>query len=333
MPHPVRWGIIGPGNIAHKFAAGLRAVDGATVAAVASRDPRRAAEFARTHQVARVHEDYAALAADPDIDAVYIATPHPFHAEPARRCLREGRAVLVEKPLTTSAATATELIECARASGVFLMEAMWTRFLPMMQQVRAWVTAGRIGEVRMLRASFGFRAGVDPASRLFSPALAGGGILDVGVYPLALARDLIPGEPSTIAASGHLGATGVDEQSAVLLGYPGGELALCDCAIRTAGPHDAQIRGTDGRIDIPTPFWAGTTAVLYDAGGAEVERFAQDHLENGYEYEAMAVAEALAAGWLEHPRAPHADTLAVLAIVDEARRQIGLRYPFEEERT
>lgn len=333
MSHACRWGIIGPGNIARKFAAGLSGADGASLVAVASRSLERAQGFvdecADAFPTAVAYQGEAALLASDQVDAVYIASPHVGHVDSALAAIAAGKAVLVEKPLATNRADAERVLTAARAAGVFCMEAMWTRFLPAIVQTRAWLADGRIGEPRLLRASFGFRCGWNPDHRLLSPDLAGGGILDVGVYPVALALDVFGNDVSRVHAVGHVGATGVDEQALIALQFPSGAIASCDCAVQTQTLHIAEIHGTEGRIIIEQPFWRATAARIEVGTGDEVERVDLPHAVNGYEYEAMAVAEALANGWLEHPHASHADTLACLAVCDQARADLGVIYPFE----
>ena len=256
-----RWGIIGPGSIAHKFATGLRALDDAQLVAVGSRSQDRADAFADAYDAPNRHASYEALVEDSEVDAVYVATPHPFHKENSILCLKAGKPVLCEKPFTINQHEAREVIEVACSEGVFLMEAMWTRFLPITKQVKAWVTDGAIGEVRMLYADFGFRARLNPEGRLFDLALGGGGLLDIGIYPISYASMIFDTQPATISSQAHIGETGVDEQAAMVFGYEEGQLALISCGVRIKTPHEAKILGTDGMITVPQ-FWDGRTAIL-----------------------------------------------------------------------
>lgn len=219
-----RWGIIGTGNIASQFARGLALLDDAELVAVGSRTAESAHEFGERFGARTRHASYADLASDPDVDAVYIATPHPLHLENTLLGLEAGKAVLCERPFAINAHQAEVMIATARKRGVFLMEAMWTRFLPHMVRLREIVASGAIGELRMLQADFGFRTSFNPQGRLFDPALGGGALLDVGIYPISLASMLL-GTPTRVTSMAHLGATGVDEQSAIILGYGGGQLA------------------------------------------------------------------------------------------------------------
>lgn len=326
----IRWGIIGPGLVAERFATALASVEGARLAAVAGRDLGRAQAFAKHFSADRAYPDRTELLKDPGIDIVYIATPHHDHLTAAREALRAGKAVLVEKPVCVNRAQAASLFKEAEEHGLFCMEAMWTRCLPVMMQVRQWVESGRIGALRQVRASFGFRCDVDPKHRLVNPDCAGGALLDVGIYPIALACDFFKETPVSIRASAHIGACGVDEQNALILGFPGGGLALCDSAIRTRTTHDACLFGTGGRIFIEAPFWCAITARL-EIDGSEPVRHERPHRINGYEYEIEEVVRCLREGRTESPLVSHAGSLRTLSILDEARRQIGLEYPPEVE--
>lgn len=323
MSHTVGWGILGAGRIAGRFAAEAKLVPGARLVAVGARSAERAAEFARQNGVERSYGSYADLVADPDVDAVYVATLHPQHCEHTLLALDAGKAVLCEKPFAVNAGQARQMIERARARRLFLMEAMWTRFNPITVQVRQWLGEGLIGEPRLATIDFGFRAAWDPASRILNPTLAGGALLDVGVYVLAYAS-MIFGRPAQIRAAGHIGETGVDEQTAMVLKYDGGQLASLTCAVRTATPQAARIDGTAGSIEVPA-FWRATTARLIRPDRPPLEATG-DH---GFRYEIAEVMTCLAAGRTESPAMPLDETLAIAETMDEIRRQIGLRYPFE----
>ena len=323
-----RWGIIGPGSIAHKFATGLRALDDAQIVAVGSRSQERADAFADAYDVPNRHASYEALAEDPEVDAVYVATPHPFHKENSILCLKAGKPVLCEKPFTINQYEAREVIEVARSEGVFLMEAMWTRFLPITKQVKTWVTDGAIGEVRMLYADFGFRARLNPKGRLFDLALGGGGLLDIGIYPISYASMIFDTQPATISSQAHIGETGVDEQAAMVFGYDKGQLALISCGVRIKTPHEAKILGTDGMITVPQ-FWDARTAIL--STGDKEEVMTLECAGNGYECEAAEVARCVRAGKLESDLMSHDDTLANMQTLDAIREQWGLKYPMEGE--
>ena len=332
MTTPFRWGIIAPGSIAKQFAHGLAAIPDAVLVAVGARDITKATAFATEFSTAtnkiRAHGSYAALAADPNVDAVYIASPHPFHREHALLCIAHGKAVLCEKPFAVNHADAAEIVAAAKAKGVFCMEALWTRFLPATARVRAWLADSRIGEVRMVCADFGFRCGWDPTSRLLDPNLAGGALLDVGCYGLAYARMIFGTDPLKLSAVATLGDTGVDEQIALSALYAQGRLASLTAAVRTSTNHDAWIYGTSGRIHVPG-YWHARSATLIQDGQAPVTA-TPEFVGNGYNYEAVEVAACVRAGRTQSALAPLAESLETMQAMDEARRQVGLSYPGEQ---
>ncbi|MBA2481450.1 MAG: Gfo/Idh/MocA family oxidoreductase [Planctomycetes bacterium] len=330
MTAPIRWGILGTGNIAKQFARGLQAVPDATLAAVGSRSQASADAFGSEFTVARRHATYEALARDPEVDAIYVSTPHPMHQANSELCLRAGKAVLCEKPFTINATQAAQVIALARTEKRFLMEAMWTRFQPAIARVRQWLQEGAIGEPRIVQADFGFRAGVDPKSRLFDPALGGGALLDVGVYTVAMASMVFGPTPTRIDAQAHLGSTGIDEQTAMVLGYAGGGLAVLSCAVRTNTPHETRIIGTEGSIHIPS-FWRATKATL--TRGSATETVEMPFTGNGYNYQAIEVGRCLRAGLTESPVISLDETLAIMRTMDAVRDRIGLRYPDESTKS
>ncbi|MDZ7266345.1 MAG: Gfo/Idh/MocA family oxidoreductase [candidate division KSB1 bacterium] len=323
----IRWGILSTGRIAQAFAQSLAVLPDAQLHAVGSRRAAAAEAFGARFNVPRRHASYAALAADEEVEVIYIGTPHSLHAENCLLCLQAGKAVLCEKPFTINAAEAETVIQFARHQRRFLMEAMWTRFLPAVVQVREWLAEGMIGEPRLLLADFGFRAEFDPASRLFAPELGGGALLDVGIYPLALAA-MIFGPPQRLASMAHLGPTGVDEQCGMILGYDGGALALLAAANRSETPKEATIIGSAGRITLHAPFFKTTRVTLARHG--RPEQTVQAPYESfGYQYEAAEVMACLRAGRLESEIMPLDESLQLMQTMDEIRRQWGLRYPCE----
>lgn len=328
MTH-TRWGILGAGRIAGVFAEGLANLPDAELLAVGSRSQENADAFAERFGVARRYASYQALADDPDVDAIYVATPHVLHAENSLQCLRAGKAVLCEKPFTINANQAERVIAYAREHGVFLMEAMWTRFLPHMQTLRGLLEDGAIGEPRLLDASFGFRTGFNPRGRLFDPALGGGALLDVGVYTVSLAS-MIFGTPREVSGLATLGETGVDEQGAVLLGYDDGQLASLNFAIRTNTLHEAVLSGTEGQIKINQQWWAPSSLTLSRAG-AEDQHFAPAAIGNGYAHEAIEVQRCLQDGRTESSVMPLDETLAIMRTMDRLRAHWGVQYPGEEQ--
>lgn len=328
MGDMVRWGILGTGVIAKKFAKALKALPDAELSAVGSRAAETAEGFAREFGVKRAHASYEELATDAGVDVVYVSTPHHLHCENTLLCLRHGKAVLCEKPFAINAREARRMADEARNRRLFLMEAMWTRFLPAITQARAWMASGAIGDARMVIADFGFRAEINPQGRLFNPAFGGGGLLDVGVYPISLASFVFGGAPVDVTGAAHIGETGVDEQAGIVLRYRGGELAVLACGVRTETPHDAYILGSGGSIRLHAPFWCTTRATLRVKDEEAVE-FVQEHLANGYEYQAMEVARCLRNGATESSVVTLDESVSILETMDRLREMWGLRYPME----
>ena len=328
MTEKFRWGIISTGNIAKQFARGLSALPDAELAAVASRSQETADTFGDQFQVERRYDSYEALAADPRIDAIYVGTPHSFHRENTLMCLQAGKPVLCEKPFAINASQAQEMVDVARERQVFLMEAMWTRFTPVFVHLRDLLARRVIGDVQLILADFGFRTRFNPEGRLFKPELGGGALLDVGVYPVSLAS-MVLGAPERISSMAHLGETGVDENAAMILGYPTGALAVLSTAIRTNTPQVAIINGTEGRITIHSRWWVPTrlTIEVYDRETTEIDL---PMVGNGYNYEAAEVARCVRAGKTESDVMPLDETLAVMRTLDEIRNQWGLKYPMEQ---
>jgi predicted dehydrogenase len=324
-----RWGILAPGKIAHKFVQGVQALPDAKVAAVGSRDLGRAQAFAAQYGIPRAHGSYEELAADRELDAIYVATPHNLHADAAILCLENGRPVLCEKPLAANLPQAEAMVGCAREQGVFLMEALWTRFQPAMQVVGRWLEERRIGDLRRVECDFSFRCDGNPESRLLNPELAGGGLLDVGIYALAFTSWVFGGLPEHGASLAEVGETGVDEQAGILFLYPGGEMAVLTCGVRTQGTISARITGTDGAIEIPSPFYRAQSAVLRTKAGEVREE--RPFLATGYEYEAAEVARCIRAGETECAVVPLDESLMLCAAMDGLRAAWGVRYPFDPE--
>src|SRR5512143_911116 len=232
------WGILGPGRIAHQFAEGLKVIEDAALYAVASTNLERAKAFAEQYAGQKIYDSYAALVNDPQVDAIYIATPHRFHFDNALQCLKSGKPVLCEKPLTVNAAEAQQLIETARANKVFLMEALWTRYLPIYQPIRQWLDDKRIGDLCLLVSTFGFNVPKESKDRWLNPELAGGTLLDMGVYPIAVSQWVMEQTPQFVSAQAYLGSTGVDELTTVLLKYPNGVISQFNSSFITDGMND-----------------------------------------------------------------------------------------------
>ncbi|HWK04924.1 MAG TPA: Gfo/Idh/MocA family oxidoreductase [Puia sp.] len=321
-----RWGIIGPGKIAAKFAAALPLAGRATLEAVASSNADRAKEFAAKFGAARSYTRYEDLAADPLIDAVYVATPHGFHAEHALLCLQQGKAVLCEKPMALSARQVQTMITAALENKAFLMEAMWSRFLPVIEKTLELIRDGQLGTVKYVRADFGFLAPFNPESRLYNLRLGGGSLLDIGIYPLFLCL-LLLGEPDTIHAAGHLAPTGADETSQAILQYLDGRSAMISSTLACQTSITAEIAGTAGMIQLPTPWYKNDKLTLIRPG-EEAQTFTVEPMVNGFEYQIREVTACLDKGLLESPRHSHADSLLLSRTMDAIREQVGVKYDF-----
>ncbi|MDL4812994.1 Gfo/Idh/MocA family protein [Actinomadura opuntiae] len=318
---PLRWGILGTGGIAAVFTEDVLRLPDHEVVAVGSRSHGTAAAFAERYGIPRAHGSYADLAADGGVDVVYVATPHPMHYEPARQCLEAGRAVLVEKPFTTGAADAEKLVALARERGVFAMEAMWTRFSPLVRRLRELVAEGAIGDVTAVYADFSITSAYDPAHRLWSPELGGGALLDLGCYPLSFAWPLL-GAPASVQATTSPAPTGVDANTGILLGYASGAVALLHCGLRGDSPHAATVVGTRGRIDVASPFYRPASMTVVRTGG-DPEVLTADIEGHGYTYQAQEVARCLRAGLTESPLMPLDETVAILRTIDEITSRFG----------
>jgi predicted dehydrogenase len=357
MSHPIRWGILGAGAVARLFGQGLQYLPDATLTAVASQSHDRLQEFSSVCRVERRYTDYESLVNDPDVDIVYIATTNQLHCRHATLCLGAGKPVLCEKPFTITAAEGREVIELARRQHLFCMEAMWTRCLPLMRALPELLKSGSIGDIRMLQVSFGSLPPFDRTNRFFSPALGGGAMLDLGIYLVSLAFYVL-GTPESVVSQASVGKTGVDEQSAALLSYPSGQIALISCSLVTRLPTEALIVGTRGNIRIHSPVHRPRelTLTIYPsslAGNAARENgfrsvnpsrllssFApllvavKNRLHgrsagtirypfegNGYNYEAEEAMHCLRSGKLESPIMPLNETLEIMETMDTIRRQ------------
>jgi predicted dehydrogenase len=320
----IRWGVVGPGRIAEKVVQDFAVVDGAQVTAVASRSPARAQDFAGRHGLARAYGSYAELIADPDVDVLYVATPHPQHATISLAALHAGKALLVEKAFTATVAGGAEVVDLARDRGVFVMEAMWTRFQPAVVALRELVADGAIGEVRSVQADLGVQRDFDATDRLFALELGGGALLDLGVYVVSFAQMLL-GTPDTVTAVGSRFPTGVDAEASLLLGYADGRSAALMTSLRNALPGQARVYGTTGWIDVLPRFHHPETIVLH-RGGAEPETITRPPLGAGYAHELVEVTQCLQAGRTESSVMPLADTLAVQDVLEQAAGQLGVRH-------
>ncbi len=331
MAKKIRWGIVGTGGIAHKFAIGLSVLPDAELVAIESRTKESALKFATEFNVPNRHVGVGAMAGDKDVDVVYIATPHPNHKDETISCLEGGKAVLCEKPFAMNISEVTQMIECAKSKKLFLMEAMWMYFFPAMVKVRELISSGAIGEVRLLQANFCFKCEGGPEHRCFNPALGGGALLDVGVYDIALAQMVYGKEPVRISSMTNIGQTGVDEQSSMILGYENEAMAVLTCGIHLSTMSEAIIYGTNGFIRIPHMFWQPDRIVV-KMGQDEEKEISFERLGNGYSYEAMEVMRCLREGKWESEVVPLDTSIAMMRTMDKIRRQWELVYPMEKKK-
>jgi predicted dehydrogenase len=326
---PIRWGVLGAGGIAATVSGDIAGTPGNVLAAVAARDAGRAAEFARRHGVARSYGSYAELVADPEVDVVYVATTHAQHRDNALLALRAGKPVLVEKAFTLTAAQAREVVEEARRRGVFCMEAMWMRVHPLIRQLLDLLADGVIGDVVGMRADLSKHFPYDPAGRLYDLAVGGGALLDLGVYPVTFAR-MVLGHPDTQTVVGSLAPTGSDLTAALQWGYRDGRVAQIYSSAAGYSPYAGLITGTDGWIRLDERVHHPTRLTILNSSGERVVE-APPQVGAGYGHQVAEVARCLRAGLTESPFVPLDDTVGVLELLDDARRQLGVRYPADDE--
>ncbi|AIQ16072.1 dehydrogenase [Paenibacillus sp. FSL H7-0357] len=326
--YKVKWGILSTGWIAHQFATDLAHASNGTAYAVGSRTQASADEFAKNHGIPVAYATYEDLVSDPEVDAIYIGTPHPFHKDNVLLALRAGKAVLCEKPFTVNSSELEEIVAYAREQKLFLMEAMWSRYIPANVKVREWLSSGRIGDVRLVKADLGFRSDWNPEGRLLNPALGGGALLDVGIYPISFASMVFGPHPETISSTVHIGDTGVDEHFSLLLSYGDGKSASLNGGIRLKMLEEAHVFGTEGHILVKGTLVNPRSAELY-IGGELVETFEDDRTSIGYSFEAEDVGRCLQAGLTESPVMTLDESVAIMKLLDQVRGQWGLKYPGE----
>jgi len=327
MSGDIGWGILATGWIAELFVKDLH-THGMTVAAVGSRTQAGADRFAAQFGIPRAHASYEALAADPDVDIIYVATPHPMHADNARLALNHGKHVLIEKPFTLNAREAQAVVDLAAKNQLVVLEAMWTRFLPHMVRIREIVASGVLGEIRSVVADHMQDLPDDPAHRLNAPELGGGALLDLGIYPISFIWDVL-GAPRNIQSTAAFKATGVDGNVATMFTYEGGEIALSLSSSDTAGRNIATINGTEGRIEIDSVWYEPTSFRVHDGQGAVTETFTSAVKGRGMQYQAQEAERLIRAGALAGTILPPSESVAIMAVLDTIRAQIGLKYPGE----
>jgi predicted dehydrogenase len=322
-----KWGIIGCGQIAGKFAESLKVLSNAILYAAASRSGEKARNFSKKYHVRKWYDSYEKLAEDPEIDAVYIATPHNLHLENSLLCIQNKKAVLCEKPLTVNEKEAKKLTETAREANIFLMEAFWTRFLPSTIKLNQLLEEGLIGEIKLLQSDFGYNMPYDANHRSYNPDLAGGALLDVGIYPINFAQMIFKDDPEEIKSSIIRAETGVDEQSAYVFTYPDGAMAVMNAAVSVQTRHNAWIYGTEGYIHMPDFFHA--TKIHVERMDGYRETFSVPFESTGYSYEALEVMQCMEDGHLESKIMPLAESLKIINLMDSIRTQWNLIYPGE----
>lgn len=323
----IRWGILGTGKIAKAFATALKDTPDAVLAAVASRHVDSATIFATeygAHELTKSHGSYQALADDPDVDAIYIATPHPMHRENALMCLNAGKHVLVEKAFTVNRREAEDIVALAREKKLFAMEAMWTRFQPAVLEAKRIAASGEIGTVANVQGDLGFYSDAGPEHRLFNPALGGGALLDLGIYPLSIAAYFL-GPVTSVRAVGQLGPTGVDLQCTFALQHENGGLAACTASLAARTPAEFTVCGSKGSVRLLGRFHnTEELTVELDDGSRRTQRIPR--IGNGYAHEIIEVNRCLREGLTESPVMPLDETLALMGVLDEMRRQVGVVY-------
>lgn len=327
MADRIKWGILGTGRIAGKFAAALNYLEDAELYGIASRSEENAAAFSREYSVPKRYRSYESLVADPDIDVVYIATPHSLHKDNCLMCLAHGKAVLCEKPFTINAIEAATVISHARERQLFLMEAMWTRFIPAAIRLKELTEDKVIGDIQYLFAGGAILPDFDPDFYVFRKELGGGVLLDAGVYLVSLASWLL-GIPDNIQSAAKLSRRGVDDHDALLLEYDSGAIASLYVSMRTKSRPDITILGSKGKIYVHPPLFCPSKIILslFDAEATEITLPFES---NGYQFEIMEVNRCLREGKTESGVMPLDETLAIMRIMDEIREQIGLKYPME----
>lgn len=324
----IRWGIIGTGNIASKFATALQGMEDTILMGVASRNLEKAEKFATEFGAYKAYGSYEELAKNSDIDVIYIGTPHTEHIKNAALMIKSKKAVLCEKPFTLNEKDSKYLIELAKENQVFLMEAMWTKFLPVTSRIKTWLKEGKIGTVKKIQIGFGFYNEFNEAHRYFDFNLGGGALLDVGIYPIAYAIDLMDSLPEKICSMVSKLENGIDEQNCILFQFPGQAIAMLSSAITVEVGKDAIIIGDNGRIRVPN-FWMADKAYVYDNSGKLIETYKETERINGYEFEAYEVNQCIREGFLESQRLPLKDTLDIMKIMDDLRKEWGIHYPQE----
>ncbi len=327
MTEKFKWGVIAPGRIAHTFAEGVQSISDAEICAVASSNQERADTFAKKFNIPRAYDSYETLVNDSAVDGVYISSLHHQHFAHTMLALEAGKPVLCEKPFTVNATETEKLISIAKVKNLFLMEALWTRYLPIYGIVRKWLDEGRIDEIVLLTSTFGIHPERDEKSRILDPNLAGGSLLDIGIYNLSISNWVMGEYPTSFDVHALIGNTGVDELLAGVLLYENGIVSQFSCNFLSENRNDFFIYGSKGHIRIHSNFWGSTQATLSVDGHEHTET--APFAASGFEYQTIEAMRCIRAGLLESPGISHADTLSMMRLMDSIRAEIGLKYPFE----
>jgi predicted dehydrogenase len=334
MSKKIRWGILGAGRIANKFAADLALVNGAELTTIASQDQSRGKEFAKKFNIPIYLDSYEKLVRSPDVDVIYIATPHGFHYQHAMLCLNHGKAVLCEKAFALNSHQLKEIVTFAKSKKVFLMEAFWTKFIPQFIKIKEMIGRGDIGEIKLIQADFGFKASSPPAQRLTDLELGGGSLLDIGIYPVFLATTLL-GRPVEIKALMTPYTTGADEQCVVVMKFESGALTLLSSTLASDTPTEALIAGTEGRIQMRNRFHnpVGRMEIVRTVDKIEKVEEVDVERENGfgYQFEARHVGDCLRKGLSESPVMSLSDSLLLMETLDRIRKECGIRYTVDRD--
>ena len=327
MAKKIRWGILGCGRIARKFSSDLKLVDDAELIAAGSRSMEAAEKFASEFPVKHLHDSYEALVKNPEVDVIYVASPHGLHYDHVMLCLDHKKPVLCEKAFALNSRQAKEMIDKARTKGLFLMEALWTKFMPHYNKVLQLVKEGQLGTIKNVLVNFGFAPIPPVPARLFDPSLGGGSLLDIGIYNIFITSSLL-GKPDEIIASMTPASTGVDEQCSIVFKYNNGAIAQLFCSLSTNLATEADISGDKARIRLTSRFYEPSTSIEFYPGRPESKQIVPYDKEPGwgYQYEARHVHECLRKGLTESPVVTHADTMMLMEIMDEVRRKAGIRY-------
>lgn len=322
----IKWGIIAPGGIANAFAKEVIKTKDGILSAVYGRNEDKTKEFAKSHNIENYYTNIDQFLSDDNIDAVYIATPHSYHMDYAKKCVLAKKHILCEKPFSYNYKTGKEIIDIAKENKVFIMEALWTLFLPAVNKAKEWIEEGKIGKVKLITASFGIKSEFNAKHRLYNPDLAGGALLDLGIYPILFSNYISNSYPIEIKSNAEFTKTNVDESNIINLKYKDGILASLNCSLTAKLNNEAVIYGENGKIVIPR-FWASKEAYLYTEDNTE--KYIDEYEEAGYKYEIEEANNCIKNNILESNVASHNNTLELAKIMDEVRNQIGLVYPFE----